>query len=134
VGVENALDYVGRGEIVPPNMDYTPPDGIDARAARFNRRYRGFEYAIGGSKVPPEYWSSKFQWLPANVGFREDGTAQFTSCINNLHPTKHRNIYQALEKLVDAAIPSWSQCLAENRVPCPGMSASRFSKPDYDCR
>ncbi|KAL9562711.1 hypothetical protein ACKAV7_013275 [Fusarium commune] len=36
-------------------------------------------------------------WLPANVGFREDGSADFTSYVNNLHPTKFPEIYRTIE-------------------------------------
>lgn len=56
-------------------------------------------------------WSNRFQWLPANVGFDDDGKARFTSYINNLHPTKHAEIYPTIERLVDAALPAWNRCL-----------------------
>ncbi len=38
---------------------------------------------------------------------------QFTSYINNLHPTKYSSIYRDLEKLVETALPLWDQCLAQ---------------------
>jgi len=54
-------------------------------------------------------WSEKYQWLPANVSFQENGTVKFTSYINNLHPTKHVEIYRLIERLIDIAIPAWDQ-------------------------
>ncbi|KAM0239600.1 hypothetical protein ACHAP5_008171 [Fusarium lateritium] len=70
-------------------------------------------YGTGSGKVYPEYWSCKYQWLPANVCFRKDGSARFTSYVNNLHPAKYPDIYRTLEHIIDKAIPAWDQCLRE---------------------
>ncbi|EGS22564.1 uncharacterized protein CTHT_0021120 [Thermochaetoides thermophila DSM 1495] len=40
-----------------------------------------------------------------------NGTVKFTSYINNLHPTKHVEIYRLIERLIDIAIPAWDQIL-----------------------
>lgn len=69
-------------------------------------------YGIGGSEVPPAYWSETYQWLPANVAFNDDGTVKFTSYINNLHPNKYPDIYRTIERLIEASLPAWDQCLA----------------------
>jgi hypothetical protein len=105
VGVENAVSFIGQGEPVkkqtPPNMPHY--------------RFR-LNYQVGsGWEVSPDYWSYKYQWLPANVGFREDGSAKFTSYVNNLHPTRFPDIYRTLERAIDKAIPAWDQCLREAR-------------------
>ncbi|KLO91927.1 Uncharacterized protein LW93_14823 [Fusarium fujikuroi] len=71
------------------------------------------EFTIGSGKISSEYWSDKYQWLPANIGFRKDGSAEFTSYVNNLHPTKFPDIYKNIERLVDKAIPAWDHCLRE---------------------
>lgn len=63
------------------------------------------------SDVPPEFWSDDYQWLPSNVALGEDGSVKFTSYINNLHPMKYPEIYEAIEKLVEKALPLWDQCL-----------------------
>jgi hypothetical protein len=77
-------------------------------------------------------WSNKYQWLPANVFFRDDGTVGFTSYINNLHPTKYPEIYTVLERLIDAVLPAWDQCLKEQMegaaVDVPGRATTRFSR------
>lgn len=64
--------------------------------------------------VPKEFRSSLYQWLPANVAFRDDGTTEFTSYINNLHPEKYSAIYEAIEHAIDTALPAWEQCLKKN--------------------
>ncbi|KAK2930715.1 Protein of unknown function DUF4246 [Fusarium oxysporum f. sp. vasinfectum] len=101
VGVSNALDFMGKGE---PVRGQTPL----VRENEFRSKF-----GIGSGKVLPEYWSDKYQWLPANVGFREDGSAEFTSYVNNLHPTKFPEIYRTIERLVDRVIPAWNHCLRE---------------------
>ncbi|KAI1749122.1 hypothetical protein F4782DRAFT_514666 [Xylaria castorea] len=88
----------------------------------------------GLSIVPPEFWSEDYQWLPSNVALREDGSVKFTSYINNLHPTKYPEIYGAIEKLVEKALPMWDQCLYLatecGERECAGRDSSRFSLPE----
>jgi hypothetical protein len=99
--VSTALELMGKGD---PVRGQTPL----ARENEFGSNFR-----VGSGKVLPEYWSDKYQWLPANIGFREDGSAEFTSYVNNLHPTKFSDIYKTTERLVDRAIPAWDHCLRE---------------------
>ncbi|KAL7930104.1 hypothetical protein V8C35DRAFT_324538 [Trichoderma chlorosporum] len=121
VGTENALDFVGKGETVP-EITRLPDYGGRFVNVCWQPENRG--------TVPPEVRSSLYQWLPANVSFRDDGTAQFTSYINNLHPGKYPAIYRAIEHAIDAAIPAWDQCLKEDleykHQITAGRSESRF--------
>lgn len=123
VGVDKALQTFGKGTVTPSHS--TPPEAKDNKYS--------FKYSQGSGEIAPEYWSNNFQWLPANVAFREDGTARFTSYINNLHPKKYPEIYQTIERLIDTVIPAWNQCLREERryghAPVvAGRSATRFEK------
>lgn len=105
VNKKNAFDFVGKGELVPEIT----------RLADYGGRFTNLLWRpedVGA--VPPEYRSSTYQWLPANVAFREDGSAEFTSNINNLHPGKYPAIYKAIEHAIDTAIPAWDQCLKED--------------------
>ncbi|KFA52316.1 hypothetical protein S40293_00605 [Stachybotrys chartarum IBT 40293] len=103
VGVEDAVDsWAGKGQTAPA----VPVLGHREAAVR-----------------PVHDWSEKYQWLPANVGFR-DGRARFSSYINNLHPKKYAHVYRAVEELVDLAIPAWDQALGHY-----GRKTSRFSPP-----
>lgn len=103
VELNGAINLAGKGTITP--IQRTSED-----IASSENPYR---YGTGSGRLLPRYWSSDFQWLPANVTFREDGTAQFKSYINNLHPEKHPDIYETIEKLIDVAIPVWDQVLRE---------------------
>ncbi|KAK3904892.1 hypothetical protein C8A05DRAFT_13257 [Staphylotrichum tortipilum] len=90
VGVEDAVDqWAGKGEAIP----------------------RPVEWDIGENKKEDPYWSTNYQWLPANLKFTADGGVQFTSYINNLHPAKYADIYKTLGKLIEKALPMWDQCL-----------------------
>ncbi len=94
VGVDDAIDkWAGKGEIIPRRPEWDDEGGK--------------------SKA---YWSTTYQWLPANVRFAPDGGVRFTSYVNNLHPTKHRDVYTTLEKLIDFAIPMWDHCLARHSI------------------
>ncbi|VUC31494.1 unnamed protein product [Clonostachys rosea] len=121
VGIHNAVDFVGQGHIVPKNTDGATlediPDGEQ------------YEYDPGNGKINPEYWSNTYQWLPANVAFKDDGKPEFTSYINGLRPDKYPNIYKTIESLLDAVIPAWDQCLAvisDDHRHSSGRRSSRF--------
>lgn len=89
VGVEDAIDkWAGRGEVIPKPTESGRQNSL---------------------------WSETYQWLPSNVKLQEDGSVKFTSYINNLHPTKHRDIYSTIEKLIEKALPAWDLCLSEMR-------------------
>lgn len=89
---------------------------------------------IGGDKVHPSFWSNRYQWLPANVKFQDDGSVKFTSYINNLHPVRHKEVYATIEKLVERALPAWDYCLARRKrgsfkLVGGGRVEPRFPKP-----
>jgi hypothetical protein len=114
VGVEDAIDkWAGKGEVIPRR-----PEWGEEPTQRNNQWSRcggsnDYETMIGGSGIHKSYWSTMYQWLPANLAFTEDGSVKFTSYINNLHPTKYSSIYNDIEKLIETALPLWDQCLAQ---------------------
>jgi hypothetical protein len=120
VGVEDAVEkWAGKGETI--EKDCTPPENQ-------------YAYGVGSGTVLPEYWSDTYQWLPANVAFKEGGGVEFTSYINNLHPTKYPDVYRTIEKLIEASLPAWDQCLAlasgYHSKEGAGRTESRFPMPD----
>ncbi|KAL6711466.1 hypothetical protein ACN47E_004400 [Coniothyrium glycines] len=122
VGVDNAVSqWAGKGSVIPPESIGEGP-----------RNRRG--YGVGSGTVPPEYWSNNYQWLPANVAFREDGRVEFTSYVNNLHPERYGSIYRTIEELIQTSLPLWDQCLAlasgyEEKEGA-GRLEPRYPKPD----
>lgn len=49
--------------------------------------------------------SEKFQWLPALMAKNSSGKFEFESYINNLHPVKHKDLYDSIGAIFNAAIP-----------------------------
>ncbi|VUC23569.1 unnamed protein product [Clonostachys rosea] len=96
VGVEDAIDkWAGKGEVIPKPTLERPQSQSE------------WEWRM----VEPAFWSTEYQWLPANLQRQADGKFKFTSYINNLHPNKHAEIYATIEKLVEKALPAWDLCL-----------------------
>ncbi|CVL12995.1 uncharacterized protein FPRN_15031 [Fusarium proliferatum] len=88
-----------------------------------------FAYSNCGQTIPlpskqTRLYSSRFQWLPAEVQFTSTGQAQFTSVINGLDYEEHPELYSALAELIDHCVPLWNQCLPlargnnPRRCPC----------------
>ncbi|KAH7128294.1 hypothetical protein B0J11DRAFT_266921 [Dendryphion nanum] len=122
VGVTDAVDkWAGKGTIIEP----FPSTRNENASSHMN-------YGID-----EKYWSEKYQWLPANLSFNEDGTVKFTSYINNLHPIKYSGIYQALEKLVETSLPLWDQCLtimtSSDSKEYAGRQSHRIFEPEIPC-
>ncbi|KAK3339955.1 hypothetical protein B0T25DRAFT_365827 [Lasiosphaeria hispida] len=103
VGVSDAVDkWAGKGHSIPKTEIEEP----------LPRNPQNFFWAGGyGAPIPDEYWSSTYQWLPSNLAFQDDGTVRFTSYINSLHPKKHQEIYDVVEKLIDISLPAWDAVL-----------------------
>lgn len=98
----DAVDkWAGKGEPVPVALSESESDG--------SAPWRP-------EAINESYWSSTYQWLPANLAFREDGTVRFTSYINNLHPKKYPGVYRLIENLIDTAIPAWDRVLSFSPV------------------
>ncbi|KAI0021677.1 hypothetical protein F4780DRAFT_778460 [Xylariomycetidae sp. FL0641] len=100
VGVEDAIEkWSGKGITIEAQ---TPPPPS--------------QWGVGnvGGSTPAEFWSHRFQWLPSNVAFQEDGSVKLTSYVNGIHPNKFPDVYRTIEKLIQAALPAWDQCLVEN--------------------
>ncbi|KAK5991331.1 hypothetical protein PT974_09612 [Cladobotryum mycophilum] len=139
VGVSTALDSVGQGQAIQFIEPETEPAPYPARVVedimkrKPNYKYKP-SYLFGSGEILPIFWSTEYQWLPSNVAFRDDGSANITSYINNLHPVRYREIYTAIEHAIDKAIPAWDQCLRRCalRTKCvAGRTESRFEQVNW---
>ncbi|KAK4239579.1 hypothetical protein C8A03DRAFT_14026 [Achaetomium macrosporum] len=124
VGVADAVDkWSGKGSILPKPEGLEPGDGSSNL----------FAHLYNGESIDRSYWSTTYQWLPANLAFQEDGTVRFTSYINNLHPNKYPEIYRLVEKLIDTAIPAWDRVLSGRAVTEGGELQKRMCAPEVEC-
>ncbi|KAI8216357.1 hypothetical protein K4K53_010182 [Colletotrichum sp. SAR 10_77] len=77
IPLADTMKYCGRGDVIP-----TPDEDVDL------------------------CWSTKFQWLPCEVEL-DDDKPRIASYINNLHPTKHEDLYSVIEKVLGKVVPLW---------------------------
>ncbi|KAJ0368393.1 hypothetical protein COL154_002677 [Colletotrichum chrysophilum] len=77
IPLADTMKYCGRGDVIP-----TPDEDVDL------------------------CWSTKFQWLPCEVEL-DDEKPRIASYINNLHPTKHADLYSVIEKVLGKVVPLW---------------------------
>jgi hypothetical protein len=94
IGLEDFLNHVGEGKVLA-----VPPE--DEATATVDRDWRSVHRP----------YSRKFQWLPCDVHFADNGECRIASYINNLHPKKHQPLYQVIEKILTQTIPLWSKTL-----------------------
>ncbi|KAF8864890.1 hypothetical protein BDZ45DRAFT_613502 [Acephala macrosclerotiorum] len=95
IDLKGCIESSGKGNTIPLPKEEIP---------RFVQRY----------SLQP--YSKKFQWLPCEVDIsNEDGSAKITSYINNLHPHRHRELYQIIESVIAKAIPLWNKTLTPLR-------------------
>ncbi|KAL1640291.1 hypothetical protein SLS58_007107 [Diplodia intermedia] len=57
------------------------------------------------------FWSNHRQWLPADVAWKQDGSPELRSYINNLHP-QQKIAYRFIEEAIQNAIPLWNVVLS----------------------
>lgn len=129
VGVTDAIRrWAGKGDIIPK----LESDALETALAN-QPSFPNYDLSTD-HRIPAEYWSDTYQWLPANVAFGEGGKVKFTSYINNLHPTKYPDIYRIIERLIETSIPMWDQCLrmATDYGECQGAGrlAPRADRPE----
>ncbi|KAJ1641610.1 hypothetical protein LPJ64_006432, partial [Coemansia asiatica] len=67
----------------------------------FNEEYLGL--------VDPE----ERHWLPTDIYVNEDGSVDFKSYINNIHPEEHADMYKAISKILSKTVPLLEQALTD---------------------
>ncbi|KAK2801192.1 hypothetical protein FQN51_005507 [Onygenales sp. PD_10] len=107
IWIDDCLSKMGEGQPIPvPPLPKLPPlsEIPSGMVQTYTPSWRWPTRTIA------KPYSNKFQWLPCDVSLASG--VKITSYINNLHPQKHRDIYDAVEDIIAAAIPLWSTTLA----------------------
>ncbi|KAJ2222567.1 hypothetical protein IWW45_008570, partial [Coemansia sp. RSA 485] len=52
-------------------------------------------------------------WLPTDIYVNQDGSVEFRSYINNIHPEEHADMYVSISKFISKAIPLLEQVLTD---------------------
>ena len=64
--------------------------------------------------VNPKFVSQRFQWIPSDFGVGGDGKVALTSpYINNIHPTRHKEVYLVIPEILERAIPMFERVLSD---------------------
>ena len=133
VGIENAIQtWSGKGQNIEKDK---------YGEWRWDTKRKDWGYSGPDVAFEDDCWNDTYQWLPANVAFEDDGMVKITSYINNLHPRRYAPLYSTIEKLIEAALPAWDQCLVptdennwepddEDYPGGAGRLASRFEFPE----
>lgn len=98
VGLSDCVESCGKGTVVKEPILHPP------------ERPFSYRHQEDGSAR----FSTRFQWLPAEVKFKREGLdVEFDSYINNLHPNHHKGLYSTISKVMSKAIPMWNEVLVK---------------------
>ena len=86
---------------------------------------------------PPElegadskFVSERFQWLPSDFSVDGDGKVSLVSpYINNIHPTRHKELYSVIPEILQHALPMFERVLSDLLRPLLPM---RVAMSGYD--
>ena len=72
--------------------------------------------------------SKRFQWMPSDFSVSVDGKVTLTSpYINNIHPTRHKELYSVIPEILERALPMFERVLSDLLRPLLPM---RIARPD----
>lgn len=108
IRLDDCFSTVGQGQLLP-----VPPEK-QAHLPNDSYCYSAYPGHQG--------YSRQFQWLPCDIELTPDNGCRIASYVNNLHPQKHRDLYQVIEKILARTIPLWDATLINvnsdyNRIP-----------------
>jgi hypothetical protein len=99
ISLEAFASHIGEGEV----LAVRPKQECVTKQSDYDYWYQ---------RRPHRPYSLKFQWLPCDVHFGPDDECRIASYINNLHPQRHRGLYQVIERILAKTIPMWNTTLS----------------------
>ncbi|KAL1848062.1 hypothetical protein Plec18167_008758 [Paecilomyces lecythidis] len=120
IGIDDALEHIGQGEIIPKPAD----PGV----TREDMVWR--IYSRSDINVKP--FSTDFQMLPAEVQLGEDGKWHLASYINNLHPEKHKELYGVIEEIIEKVSGLWEMTLTPVKDMLHSRARIEYHKVEYE--
>jgi hypothetical protein len=79
-------------------------------------------------------YSESFAWLPSEFAVDAAGRVTIESCINNLHPLRHRPLYDLLASAFERCLPLLERVLTDLDHPIPSRDRRRLSPATNICR
>jgi hypothetical protein len=97
IHVDDALEYIGLGQTID----------IDTNVLSSNSNNKQ-------QKLSKDYSRSNvYQWIPTEFNVSKDGQVKIDSYINNLHPIKHKQLYEIIENICQCFIPLFNKVLTD---------------------
>lgn len=119
IGVDEALKYIGQGEVIPvPEETGITREDIASRAAT-------------QADVAARPYSRNFQMLPFEMKLGEDRKWHITSYINNVHPVKYRELYDLTEELFNMIVPQLEVTLTPLKDMLHSRARIEYKKVEY---
>ncbi|KAJ5924407.1 hypothetical protein N7466_008594 [Penicillium verhagenii] len=119
IGLDEALRHAGQGEVIPMPKE----TGITREDIAWRVSER--------SDISVRPYSRAFQILPSDWEYGDDGRWHITTYINNLHPVKHRNIYNLIEATFNCIIPQWNMTMTPLRDMLHSRARIEYTKAEY---
>ncbi|KAI9060773.1 hypothetical protein FKP32DRAFT_1577374 [Trametes sanguinea] len=87
-----------------------------------------------------DFVSSDYQWLPTDFEVLGGGSVRPLGYINNLHPTKHRALYDVISSILGRFVPLFDRVLSDVLSPEPPLAITvnpgrwyeHIKEPDFD--
>lgn len=120
MGLDDCLARSGSGEIIP-----VPPEEEGDLVKTEHYSY------ISWSEGDTSAFGRKFQWLPCDVEFGDNNECYITSYINNLHPKRHRRLYDIIQQIIARIIPLWNKTLTPLKPGSTGWERTQYNMVEY---
>lgn len=119
IGLDDALRHAGQGETIPVPQE----TGITREDIAWRVSQR--------ADIQVRPYSRYFQILPSDWEIGDDGRWHIVTYINNLHPVKHRNIYNLIEDAFNCLIPQWNMTMTPLKDMLHSRSRIEYHKAQY---
>ncbi|CAL5865990.1 uncharacterized protein PFLUO_LOCUS197 [Penicillium psychrofluorescens] len=119
IGLDDALDNIGKGEPIPIPKE----TGI----TREDLAWR----VLARADIQVRPYSRFSQILPTDWQLGDDNKWHIETYINNLHPVKHRNIYKVIERIFNCIIPQWNATLTPLKDQLHSRARIEYTKAEY---
>lgn len=118
IGVDDAIANAGQGDIIPCPEE----TGITREDIAWRVTSR--------DDITIRPYSRNFQILPTDLKL-VDGRWRIDSYINNMHPTKHRHLYDLIEELFNLTVQQWNGTLTPLKDMLHSRARIEYKKAEY---
>ncbi|KAJ5887575.1 hypothetical protein N7495_007616 [Penicillium taxi] len=119
IGLKDAIQYAGKGDIIPIPKEST--------ITREDMAWR----VASRADIEINPYSRDFQILPSDFELGEDGKWHIISYINNLHPVTYRNVYTLIEEAFNCMIPQWNMTMTPLKDMLHSRSRIEYHQAEY---